>query len=54
MRYSVHEYIERPFIEGIWEQSTEQDSWTPETESFGEAPHCNILSNAWIIPNDRA
>ena len=38
MRYVVPECMERSFIEGIWEQSTEQDSWTPETGRFGEAP----------------
>jgi len=42
--------MERIFIEGIWEQSTEQESWTPEN---GEALHSIILSNAWIIPNGR-
>jgi len=45
--------MERPFIEGICELSTEQDGWTPETGRFGEATHCIILSNAWIIPNGR-
>ena len=53
MRYLVLECMERPFIEGIWEQSTEQDSWTPETGRFGEAPLCIVLCNAWIIPNGR-
>jgi hypothetical protein len=45
--------MERPFIERIWEQSIEQDSWTPETGRFDEGPHCIILRNAWIIPKVR-
>ena len=53
MRYLVPECMERPFIEGIWEQNTDQDSWTSETGRFGEDPHCIILSNAWIIPSGR-
>ena len=53
MPYLVPECMERTFIEGIWKQSTEQDSWTPKNGHSGEAPNCIILSNAWIIPSGR-